>query len=71
MELYPDIHANGFVCVDEEHEVFFTAKNGNLLEIVEEKVHIPASGVNGEFSEAPDAIEEQLFRLLDAPLRER
>ncbi len=62
---------DGFVCVGEEHEVFFTAKNGNLLEIVEDKVHIPAGGVNGEFSEAPDTIEEHLFRLLNAPLREK
>jgi len=62
---------DGFVCVREEYEVFFTAKNSNLLEIVENKVHIPASGINGEFSEAPDTVEEHLFRLLDAPLREK
>jgi hypothetical protein len=62
---------DGFVCVGEEHEVFFTAKNGNLLEIVEDTVHIPAGGVNGKFSEAPDTIGERLFRLLDAPLRKK
>jgi hypothetical protein len=60
-----------FVCVGEEHEVFFTAKNGNLLEIVEDKVHIPASGVNSKFAEAPDTVDEHLFRDLYAPLREK
>jgi len=42
-----------------------------LLEIVEETFHIPAGGVNGEFSEATGTIDEQLFGILDAPLREK
>ena len=64
--LMPD----GFVCVGEEHEVLFTAKSANFLEIIENSAHISPGGVYGEFSETANAVEAQLFGFLDAILRE-
>ena len=63
--------SNGFVCVGEEHEVFFSAKSGNFLEIIENTAHIPPGSVNCEFSETANAFEAQLFGFLDALLREK
>ena len=65
--LMPD----GFVCVGKEHEVFFTAKSGNFLEIIENTAHISPGSVYCEFSETANTVEAQLFGFLDALLREK
>jgi hypothetical protein len=55
--------------MEEKHEVFFTAQEGNLLEIVENTVHIPAVGVDGEFSETAKTLQTQFFGLFDTSMR--
>ena len=42
-----------------------------MLEIVENTFHIPAAGVNGEFSEAAKTLQTKFFRLFHTPFREK